>query len=264
MRSSDAKERFSRTVIGSISPSVLRSSGIERHADVCALAAAGLEIDAGLPSIDDLPDTAAQNAEQGQQQFALALPVETAKADDFARPGPRAKYPSSRSVQERFRALPAPAVARDTGCGLRREDMAVFAADHHLDDLVVGLGAGLVGGDIPAVAEHRALVGKFGDLVHAVRDVEERQPFRRSRLSTSKILVDVGGGQRRGRLVENENARLARQRLGDLDHLAARQRQVLDQRQGMDVPGTGARKRLFGNPALGLRGRSCRSASADR
>ena len=44
---------------------------------------------------------------------------------------------------------------------------------------------------------------------------------------------------------------LARQRLGDLDHLPARQRQVLDQRQRVDVGGAGAGERLLGDAALG-------------
>ena len=43
---------------------------------------------------------------------------------------------------------------------------------------------------------------------------------------------------------------LARQRLGDLDDLPARQRQVLDRRQRMDVLAAGARQRLLGDAAL--------------
>ena len=131
--------------------------------------------------------------------------------------------------------------------GLRRKDVAVFAADHQLDHFVVGLGAGLVGGDVAAVAEHRAFVGELGDLVHAVRDVEERQALAAQALEHREDLGDVGRGQRRGRLVEDQDARLAGQRLGDLDHLPARQRQVLDQRQRMDVLGAGARQRLLGD-----------------
>ena len=42
----------------------------------------------------------------------------------------------------------------------------------------------------------------------------------------------------------------ARERLRDLDHLPPRQRQVLDQRQRMDVVGAGARQRFLGHAAL--------------
>ena len=124
--------------------------------------------------------------------------------------------------------------------------MAVFAPYHHLDDFVVGLCSRRVGGDVAAVAEHRAFVGEFRDLVHAVRDVEEREALRAQPLQHGKNLRDIGGGQRRGGLVENEYARFARQRLGDLHHLAARQGQILDQRLRMNVARTGARKRFLG------------------
>ena len=44
--------------------------------------------------------------------------------------------------------------------------------------------------------------------------------------------------------------RLPRERLGDLDHLAPRQRQVLHERERMDVVGAGARQRLLGHSPL--------------
>jgi hypothetical protein len=43
-----------------------------------------------------------------------------------------------------------------------------FAADHHLDDFVVGLRSRDIVCDIGAVAEDSALVREFGDMVHAV------------------------------------------------------------------------------------------------
>ena len=128
--------------------------------------------------------------------------------------------------------------------------MAVLAPDHHFDDLVVGLRSGRVGRDVGAVPEHRAFVGELGDLVHAVGDVEERQPFLAQALENDEHLRDIGGGQRRRRLVENENARIARQRLGDLHHLPARQRQILDQRQRMDVGRAGSLERFLGETPL--------------
>ncbi len=45
--------------------------------------------------------------------------------------------------------------------------------------------------------------------------------------------LDVGGGERRGRLVEDQELGVAAERLGDLDHLAARQRQVADRGRGL-------------------------------
>ena len=80
--------------------------------------------------------------------------------------------------------------------------------------------------------------------------IEEREALLTQALQHNEHLGDVGGRQRRRRLVENEDARLARQRLGDLDHLPARQRQVFDQRHRMNVGRAGARQRLLGDPAL--------------
>ncbi len=81
-----------------------------------------------------------------------------------------------------------------------------------------------IGRDIGAVPEHRALVGKLGDLMHAVGNVEEGQPLLPQPLEDDEHFGDVSGGERRSRLVENEDARLASQRLGDLHHLPAGQR----------------------------------------
>ena len=133
---------------------------------------------------------------------------------------------------------------------LRRKNMTQFAADHHLDDLVVGLRSGEIARDIGAVAKDGALVGKLGDLVHAMRDIEEREPLVAQTLQHHEDLGHVRRRQRRRRLVENEDAGFARQRLGDLDHLPARQRQVLDERHGVDVRRARARERLLGDAPL--------------
>ncbi len=66
------------------------------------------------------------------------------------------------------------------------KDVAVFAADHHLDHVVVGLGAGLVGRDIASVAEHRADIRQFGDLVHPMRDEQQRHAVRRAAASAPR------------------------------------------------------------------------------
>ena len=107
----------------------------------------------------------------------------------------------------------------------------IFAADHKADDLGIRLGASLVGGDVAAISKHGALVGKLRDLMHAVRDVEKCQSLRAEPPQDRENLRNVGGCQRRRRFIEDENAGLSRKRLGDLHHLAAGERQVLDQRR---------------------------------
>ena len=82
-----------------------------------------------------------------------------------------------------------------------------------------------------AVAEHRGAVGQRFDLVHAMRDVEDGDVLGLQPGEQRVDLLDVGAGQRRSRLVEDQQLRLLAERLGDLDHLAARQRQVAHAQQ---------------------------------
>ena len=99
-------------------------------------------------------------------------------------------------------------------------------------------------------AEHAAILGEFGDLGHAVRDIENGEAPVAQPLEDAEHFSHIGGGQRRRRLVEDENLGVARERLGDLDHLPARQRQILDRCQGMHVLGAGPGQRVFRHAAL--------------
>ena len=84
------------------------------------------------------------------------------------------------------------------------EDVAVFAPDHQLNHVAIGFRSGLVARDIAAVAEDRAVIGKLGDLMHAMRDIEERQPFTAQALENGKDTLDVFGGQGRCCFIEDE------------------------------------------------------------
>ena len=77
--------------------------GDQRHADAGARAGRGWRCATGLPSTSTLPLEAAQHAEERQQQFALALAVEAAEADDLAAADRRSEMSRSRSVQARPR-----------------------------------------------------------------------------------------------------------------------------------------------------------------
>ena len=76
---------LSRTDIGSISPSVLRSSGISAMSKPRGLGLLRARRSGpGWPSIRMRAVDPAQHPEQRQQQLALTLAVETAEADDLA------------------------------------------------------------------------------------------------------------------------------------------------------------------------------------
>jgi hypothetical protein len=109
------------------------------------------------------------------------------------------------------------------------------ASDHQLDDFGGRAGALVERLDMPAVAEHRGPVGQRIDLVHAMRDVENGHALRLQAREQRIDFLDVGAGQGRSRFVENEELGFLAERLGDLDHLAARQRQIAHAQQRIDV-----------------------------
>jgi hypothetical protein len=131
--------------------------------------------------------------------------------------------------------------------------VAVFAPDHHLDHLVRrDLGAGLIARHIAAVAEHRAIVGQFGDLVHAVRDVEERQAFVAQALQHGEDLrtspaVSAEVASSRMRMRGLRASALAISTIWRRDSGRS-----LTSASGMDVFRAGARQRLLGDAPLGL------------
>ena len=84
--------------------------------------------------------------------------------------------------------------------------------------------------DERAVAQHDDAVGALLDLVQAVRDEDDDDAVGLQLGDHLEQLVGLGERQARGRLVHDDEARVERQRLGDLDHLLLRQRQVGDRR----------------------------------
>ena len=70
------------------------------------------------------------------------------------------------------------------------------------------------------------------DLVQPVRDEDDADAVGLERRDDVEQLVGLGERQARGRLVEDDQPRLDRQRLGDLDHLLLGQRQAGDRRVG--------------------------------
>ncbi len=104
------------------------------------------------------------------------------------------------------------------------------AADHHLDDR---LGADLVARQRPgiaAVAQHGDAVGELVHLRHAVADVDQRDALRAQLAHQPEQVLGLARGQRGGGLVEHQDARLAVQRAGDLDHLLLGDGQAADGR----------------------------------
>ena len=99
------------------------------------------------------------------------------------------------------------------------EEVADLSADHPLDDPVDGRLRDRVGGDVGAVAHHGDRVAEREDLVEAVGDEDERAALVAQAAGDREEPVDLDPAERRGRLVHDQQARVERDGLGDLDDL---------------------------------------------
>ena len=88
-----------------------------------------------------------------------------------------------------------------------------------------------------AVAQNRDAVTDRIHLGQPVRDVEYRAAFALDGKQRGENALDLHVCQRRGRLVENEHARVARQQARDLDQLALAHAQRGHRRIELDVGG---------------------------
>ena len=98
-------------------------------------------------------------------------------------------------------------------------EVADLAADHPLDDPVDRRLGDRVGGDVGAVAHHGDRVAEREDLVEAVGDEHERPALVAQAAGHREEPVDLDPAERRGRLVHDQQARVERDGLGDLDDL---------------------------------------------
>ena len=88
--------------------------------------------------------------------------------------------------------------------------------------------------DVLAVAEDGRPVAQLEHLVEPVAHEQDRDPARAQVPDDREQPLDLVGRQRRGRLVEDQDARLDRQRLGDLDELLVGHRQAADGRADVE------------------------------
>ena len=117
----------------------------------------------------------------------------------------------------------------------RREHGLEVAAEHHGDDRVdVELG-GRARGQAAAVAEHRDAVGDAEHLGQAVRHVDDAAPLGGEPLDHGQDALDLAVGERRGRLVEDQDAGVADEQPRDLEELHLGDAQPLDRRARVEM-----------------------------
>ena len=110
-----------------------------------------------------------------------------------------------------------------------------LAPDHRVDQVLLGDVAGVPRGDLGPVAQADDRVGHLADLVEAVGDVDDPRALVAQHPDPVEHALGLRAAQRRRRLVEDDVARLAGDRLGDLDLLLDGHRQAADQAVRVDV-----------------------------
>ena len=183
---------------------------------------------------DDLAALGCGHSEEGFEDFGATRPHQAGKAEDLAAAQLEADVLDEGATVE---ATHGEHDITDLGMFLG-EHLGQLAPHHEGDELVpIEVGGRKCVHEL-AVAEHRDVVGDLEDLVHLVRDVDDR-------LAALAQLVDhpveVGHldlGDRRGRLVHDDDPRVKADRLGDLDHLGLSDREAahLGGRVDPDLP----------------------------
>ena len=124
---------------------------------------------------------------------------------------------------------------------MRRRDVA---ADHRAHQVAGGQPADRLRQDAPPVAQHGHPLADREDLLEPVGDEHDRGTVLAQALDDAEQPRDLGGRQRRGRLVHHHHPRVKRQRLGDLDDLLLGDREAAGDPVGVDRHAQALEQRL--------------------
>ena len=113
--------------------------------------------------------------------------------------------------------------------------LLVAGADHAVDDPALVDGGARFGRDRPAVAEHRDAVADRQHVVEEMRDEHDAAPGLAQPAQQREQPLDLGRRQRRGRLVQDDDARAGEQHARELDQLLQAERQRAHPRARIDV-----------------------------
>ena len=208
------------------------------HAEVAddplALAVGGDEADAAppcpCPAMSDdrcLPATwivpvrgGSERAVDGAAERLDARADQAENADDLAGAHARGRCPSS------LPGTDSPSTDRtscpDLALGRDVVEVAGDAAEHRRQNHAARSGGGLEQAGVPSVAEHGDAVGNLENLVQVMRDVDHRDRLLLQPADDAKDELCFLLGQRRGRLVHDEDARACRRARGRSRRSAAR------------------------------------------
>ena len=118
---------------------------------------------------------------------------------------------------------------------LRLGEILGRRSDHLANDPAdVDIRHALAAGDAP-VAQHGDEIADADQLLQAMRDIDDGDAARLQIADDAKQHFDFGRAQGGGRLVEDQDARVLRHRLGDFDKLLLPDAQILDKRARIDA-----------------------------
>ena len=213
------REPFRDPVGGKISDTVLQA------------AARGREF---VRSAVDAHDAAGDRLESIDRadQFRFAAADEARDTGDLARPGVEVHVAEAAVGQREVLDIDQDLarLVRD-----RRKQQVDLAAGHQFDQFAVGRCGGIERPDVASVAQYGDAIRERADLAQAMRDIDEADILALQLGDQLEQPAGLALGQRGGRLVENEQAHPAKQRLGDLGHLLVRAREVIDALRRIEV-----------------------------
>ena len=189
-------------------------------------------VDVDRPTADfDFAAFGACDAENRVRQFAAARADEAGEADDFAGAHGKADFPGEWSpleildLQHRF---------ADRNHDLRKQAFDL-AADHQLHQFGRRGVRDALGRDMRAVTQHGDAIGDRENLVEPVADIDHGDAARLQLAHDVEEPSHVVFGQRRGRLVHDQDAGVLRQCAQDFDALAIADAEGADDAIGLQV-----------------------------
>ena len=163
--------------------------------------AARLAVDPNLAAVDR------QVAEDRPRKLRPPGADEPGEADDLAARAPRTRCRASSPRFVRFRTS---STASPIGAGSLRNRSLMSRPIIMPIRSRMSVSRDRLGRDEAAVAEHRDPVAEAEDLLHAVRDVDDAEPFGAEPPDHLERRFGLALGQRRGRLVEDDDPRRGR------------------------------------------------------
>ena len=182
------------------------------------------------PSSAIEPPFAAAKTRQRLDQFDLSVPIDACDAENFASSHLKREWAEAWTPQIVDRE-PDLAFGHGTVSG-RRDDVP---PDHHFRELLSGHRADRRASRHSTRAQHDDAIADLENLRKLVADEHDALSFRAQPAKDRNEFGDLTRRQIGSRLVEDQQFRFAQERFEDFDALATTERQISDDRVGIEI-----------------------------